>query len=322
MAMPEDVDSGKGSAKRNLVIVRAGDNSLHPAWLLPENERSWDLVVSYYGDDPDIHKADGIRRVDRKGTEYPAFHALLTDPGFDWAGYEYIWLPDDDLAADGRSINRFFELCRKHELALAQPSLDHASHISYPITLQDDRFVLRWTNIVEVMAPCFSRVALLACLDTFSNSQSSYGLDFLWSHRIGGERNIAIVDEVSIRHTRPVGGPLYALLESMGVDVEAEKRQCLAELGTDRFVVRLHGGLMRNGRTRSYGSRLPGLAQIAKLLLQKEFVAAYLVRDAMRGTGGRSISVKIADQAFAFLGIPERWFGKRAEKIRLAGSPG
>lgn len=310
-------DFGKQSgalSKPNLVVVRAGDQSLHPRWLVPETERNWDLVVSYYGDDPDRYRTEGVRRHDRKGTEYPAFHALFTDPQFVWSDYEYIWLPDDDLAADGHDINRFFELCKEHSLQLAQPSLDHRSHISFPLTLNDPRFTLRWTNFVEVMAPCFHRSALSKCLDTFASSQSSYGIDFLWSNRIGGIRSIAIVDEVSIRHTRPVGGPLYALLESMGVDIEAEKRQCLAELGTDRFVVRCYGGLLRDGRFRSYESRLPGLLQIASLLVRREFVAAYLVRERMRGSGGRPISVIFADQVFASLGYPNKWFGNREER--------
>ncbi|HXP89779.1 MAG TPA: DUF707 domain-containing protein [Fibrobacteria bacterium] len=297
--------------KRNLVLVRAGDTSLHPTWLVPETERNWDLVVSYYGDDPEIHKDGCLARFDRKGTEFPAFHEILAGGGLDWSGYEHIWLPDDDLAVDGRSIDRFFELCSVHRLALAQPSLDPASHISFPITLRNPRFILRWTNFVEIMAPCFQRNALLACLDTFVRTQSGWGLDFLWAARIGGDRRIAIVDEVSIRHTRPVGGPLYGLLDSMGVDVQVEHRECLLELAVDRAVPRIHAGLTKSGKIVTFESRAPGVGEVLRLLLRGEPVAAHIARERMRGTGRRDVRTFLVDQVFHTLGYPERWLRPR-----------
>jgi hypothetical protein len=48
--------------KQHLVVVRAGDNSLHPHWLAGDGDRTWDLVVSYFGDDPDIFKVDDVVR--------------------------------------------------------------------------------------------------------------------------------------------------------------------------------------------------------------------------------------------------------------------
>src|SRR5664279_707363 len=37
--------------KRYLVIVRAGDRSLHPGWTQSPATRNWDLLVSYFGAD-------------------------------------------------------------------------------------------------------------------------------------------------------------------------------------------------------------------------------------------------------------------------------
>ena len=53
--------------RRNLVVVRAGDSSLHPGWLAGPGERNFDLVVSYFGDDPAKFKAPDVARVDQKG---------------------------------------------------------------------------------------------------------------------------------------------------------------------------------------------------------------------------------------------------------------
>ena len=46
--------------RRNLVVLRAGDNSLHHGWL-DAPARDFDLFVSYYGSAPGRHRhtADG-----------------------------------------------------------------------------------------------------------------------------------------------------------------------------------------------------------------------------------------------------------------------
>lgn len=83
--------------RRNLVIVRAGDSSLHPTWLPPSGQRSWDLVVNYFGDDPHRHRAPDLQRIDGKGPKWRGLHRLFTAHPQLLERYEYIWLPDDDL---------------------------------------------------------------------------------------------------------------------------------------------------------------------------------------------------------------------------------
>lgn len=61
------VSRSDAGARRNLVVVRAGKNSLHPQWLDDGRQRNWDLVVSVY--DPDaqfVHDAD-IAVVEKRG---------------------------------------------------------------------------------------------------------------------------------------------------------------------------------------------------------------------------------------------------------------
>jgi len=289
--------------KKNLVIVRAGDSSLHPEWMLPEFERNWDIVVSYYGDDPFVYKYDGQVRFDCKGTEYPAFYRLLTEGALKWDAYEYIWLPDDDLRISGNEINKLFDICAKHSLELAQPSLDEQSYISHLITRQNRKFVLRWTNFVEVMAPCFRQDALKKCLPTFCTSQSSWGLDYQWAKLLDNHKNIAIVDEVSLCHTRPVGGPLYDVLNSMGVNVQEEQKHALEKIGMDKFVVEPYAGILKNGKFFTYESRRSNFLQMLRLLFMGEHIAAYSLREKMRGTGKRTVKIIIIDQIFHWLKI-------------------
>ncbi|WP_159080169.1 DUF707 domain-containing protein [Nocardia suismassiliense] len=212
-----------GGRRRNLVVLRAGDTSLHEQWLAGPEPRTWDLVVSYFGDDPHRYRDGDVRRLDRKGPKWPALHHVLTvDLADTIEDYDYIWLPDDDLATDTASINELFEYAARYRLALSQPALTEDSYYSHEITLVDRRFELRYTNFVEIMAPCFRRDFLLRCLPTFNATQTGWGLDFHWPRFVPDTSSIAIVDAVTVRHTRPVGGPNYAAARAAGVNTWAE----------------------------------------------------------------------------------------------------
>jgi hypothetical protein len=72
--------------RKNLVIVRAGDSSLHEEWLQGEGERNWDLIVNYFGDDPQRYRKDDVQRIDSKGPKWPALHDLVQKLGEDAFG--------------------------------------------------------------------------------------------------------------------------------------------------------------------------------------------------------------------------------------------
>ena len=223
-------------SNRFLVIARAGDQSLHPHWTSTLATRDWDLVVSYFDDDPHRFRGVGEKRVDDKGLKWQGLHALLTRDDF-WRRYDYIWLPDDDLAADQATISAFFDIVAELRLALAQPALSWASHFSHGVSVRRPSFRARWTNFVEIMAPCFERSFLERCLPTFGESMSGWGLDWLWPHFLGARtRQIAVIDAVVITHTRPVGGPtpLYRKLREAGIDHEREGMDLLRKYGIER----------------------------------------------------------------------------------------
>ena len=222
------------SSNRFLVVVRAGDQSLHPQWTSTLATRNWDLVVSYFGDDPFCFRGAGQTRIDDKGLKWQGLHALLTRDDF-WRRYDYIWFPDDDLATDQATISAFFGHVAELRLVLAQPALSWSSHYSHAVTIRHPSFRARWTDFVEIMAPCFERAFLETCLPTFGETMSGWGLDWVWPRRPGaGTRRIAIVDAVAVTHTRPVGGPSYAKLRESGITAEGEQRDLLRKYGIDR----------------------------------------------------------------------------------------
>jgi hypothetical protein len=212
--------------RRNLVIVRAGNSSLHPEWLKGEAPRNWDLVINYFGDDPDKYREPDVVRIDSKGPKWPALHDLIQAHSEFMTNYDYIWLPDDDLLASKADINRLFELMQSYRLEVAQPALTWNSYYSHITTLRNNLTRIRYTNYVEVMAPCFGAAILRKALPLFNSNLSGWGLDYVWSRLADDPLNgIAIIDEVTVRHTRPVGGPNYKMLRETGVSPWDEMRK-------------------------------------------------------------------------------------------------
>lgn len=214
--------------KRNLVIVRAGNASLHPHWLEGEGERNWDLVVSYFGDDPDLYRIPDVVRIDAKGPKWPPLFDLINAHPSYLTDYDYIWLPDDDLLATKQDINRMFDICRAYKLGVAQPSLTGDSYYSHLWTLHLGGANLRYMNFVEVMAPCLSAETLREAFPLFKETMSGFGLDFVIPKIAAGHgARAGIIDAVTVKHTRPIGGPNYKHLEKAGVTPAQEfRRQC------------------------------------------------------------------------------------------------
>jgi hypothetical protein len=220
--------------RRNLVIVRAGNNSLHPEWLKGTEPRTWDLVVNYFGDDPDKYREPDVVRIDSKGPKWPALHDLIQSHPEFVANYDYIWLPDDDLLAAKADINRFFALVKSYNLEVAQPALTWDSYYSHITTLRNNMTKIRFTNYVEVMAPCLCSAMLQKALPLFNSNLSGWGLDHVWCTLADDPLNrIAIIDEITVRHTRPVGGPNYKLLRQTGVSPWDELRALCKAHGLD-----------------------------------------------------------------------------------------
>lgn len=235
---------GATRRRRNLVVLRAGDDSLHEHWLTGPAPRNWDLVVSYFGDDPHRYRTGDTLRLDRKGPKWPALHHVLTvDLAESIDDYDYIWLPDDDLATDTTTINELFEYAARYRLSLSQPALTEDSYYTHEITLVDRRFELRYTNFVEIMAPCFRREFLLRCLPTFDGTRTGWGLDFHWPRFAADTSSIAIVDAVTVRHTRPVGGPNLTAARAAGVDPWTEYYDYLVRHEIDDLTTREYWGV-------------------------------------------------------------------------------
>ncbi len=192
--------------RTNLVVVRAGDASLHPQWLT-SRDRSWDLVVIYAGGYPERYRDQYDHLHRHNGSKWVAITDFLSTRRDFVQQYEYVWFPDEDLLTTGRNIDSFFDLCRTFRLSLAQPAFTPNSYYAWEITLQQPAPAARITNFVEISAPCFKVETLEVFAPVFGENTSGYGYEFVWSHLAdrNGYLRRGIVDRTPVYRTRPVG---------------------------------------------------------------------------------------------------------------------
>lgn len=192
-------------SRPNLIVVRAGDKSLHPQWL--HADRSWDLCVSYYGDYPERYKGQYDFLHCCKGSKWQGLSHFLLAHCDMIARYEYVWFPDDDLFATHETINNFFHLTKQLDLTISQPALTEYSFYGWEITLRKAQCAARLTDFVEIMAPCFKVQDFEHFKSTFAENSSGFGLEWLWK-KIAADHQImrfGIIDATPVFHTRKVG---------------------------------------------------------------------------------------------------------------------
>jgi hypothetical protein len=234
-----------------LVVVRAGDTSLHPLWLATGGQRNWDLVVSYSGDNAVRYPASGeaMVRIDSKGPKWPALHALLSETSDAWRHYEYVWLPDDDLIASCADINRMFELMAAVELHLAQPSLSWDSQAASLLMVHNPNFALRYTSSFEPTAPVFSRTLLRKAAPTFRESLHGSALGYVWPKFLENPaRQCAILDRMQVTSTGRHAAADSASLPRGSASPGQEMDQLLKKHGILAPLQVAYGGMDSNGK--------------------------------------------------------------------------
>ncbi len=237
---------------KSLVVVRAGSKSLHNRWQeIPYEDRNYDLLISYFSDEAyaEFVPEPGVDAVLVKGGKWDGLYKTLSDRDLDQ--YEYYWLPDDDLDISAQDVNALFEAMRFYGLRIAQPSLSPNSYFSHFVFSQCPGFVLRYTNYIEIMAPCMHRDILKKALPLFQNTMSGFGLDYIWCRWAeAGAFRTAILDEIAMHHTRPVGKNLKAAMAETGNLSSEEEEAVLKEMFdlSRRTVPVIFAGILQGGQ--------------------------------------------------------------------------
>lgn len=223
--------------RRNLIVVRAGDRSLHRRWLDDSRKRGFDLLVSYFGAIEGRHAKGADHYHAMTGPRWPAHDWLWRHRRDLFDAYDHVAFVCDDVDASTRDWNRAFDYCSYFGLDLAQPSI--LGYVSEPVTLPVEGTLLRYTDWVEEMCAIFSRRALALCGETFRESVSGWSLGRLWAARLPYPAyRMAVLDRVRVTHTNPGGvGTLRPVLNRLGVDPVRESDAML-----ERFGISLRAG--------------------------------------------------------------------------------
>lgn len=183
--------------KPNLIIGAVGNKSLHKHWL--KNGKTFDtFLVSYersYENESTYHKS-------ASGFKYNLIHGLICENP--WIlNYSYIWLPDDDLMVSGCQIDKLFTMMKEYDLWIAQPSI--MGWYGMETTLHQKGSIIRFTNWVEIMCPCFSGDALKICYKTFTENKTGWGIEGIWNILLDHpHEKMGIIDDIIVFHTRKV----------------------------------------------------------------------------------------------------------------------
>ena len=188
--------------KKYCVISAVGKSSLHREWIKENSD--FDLHLIVYDDSYNKFYNDTDFISYQRGYKFKLVYDYLIKNPVYLEKYEYFFVPDDDIRMDAANIYKLFCVMQEQELEIAQPALSD-SYYSYEHIMKQKGVLMRYTNFVEMMIPCFSRNALKKTLFTFDENISGWGIDFHWSKLIGFTgKEMAVIDDLHCVHTRPV----------------------------------------------------------------------------------------------------------------------
>ena len=214
--------------KENLLISPLGNDSLCHTWVSEKSNfdsiflcyenLSKENKIKYLNLTPHIYKG--------KGPKFQLIKAFIESNKELINKYKFIWLPDDDVSISVEDINTLYKTANDFNLEIAQPSMD--GYVSHNITRPVEGNILRYTNFVEVLAPLFSLKSLLKLYHSFNFNYSSFGYDFYWPFSLGYPKNkMAILDNITMTHTKPVGGNYDRYIKASGKTPGEEMNELL-----------------------------------------------------------------------------------------------
>jgi Protein of unknown function (DUF707) len=296
----------------NLVVLRAGPKSLHRKW--SNSNRTWKLAISSFHADNAAAFPEADYFHFYRGGKWDGIYAFFCANPSLIDEFDYFWLPDDDINATSTDVERFFHLVRKYELEIAQPSLTNESHFTHAITLKNSFSKIRYTNFVETMVPLLSKDVLKKTLPLFKISRSGFGFDYIWSRMTSDPFcKCAIIDEVSVHHTRPVGSLLARKLKKHGISGPEEMESLAHMVGEDLDSVRpITFVLVTRAGRQLRGRFLCGLAQFMSHMPWRSAGRHPICKSGLRIFGGSLCSHLAHRPNFAKIDSEQigRWLSK------------
>lgn len=207
---------------RILIFACVGDGETYLSWL--NTNTNADFFIVYYGSDlVNYERLKQLARfsyLDQSPSKFAKIYRYFSENEQLFTQYEYIWLPDDDVWIDSKELNSFFQYAISKDLLISQPSVIGFGARN-KINQHNHEIEIMYSDWVEGMAPFFNAKVLQTCLETFSKSQTGWGIDHVWAALIVCPRDrIAIVHKYYFVHTKR-SGSRYGRFSVLGEDDKA-----------------------------------------------------------------------------------------------------
>ena len=201
---------------RNLVIVPAGDHSLHPHFA---RHRDFDLWVLYWGDDAKVEAAyaeTADKLIKLKGYKWELLRKAtpqLLSAADRWQDGRILFVDDDILFENGsRDISDFFRIAEEIGSDTAQPAISNDNY-SWPLTRKIDGCFCHATNVVEAMMPAYSHEIFYKVVlpGLYALPHVRFGWCFEYFVQRFSEIILRravrtfVIDAIPVIHTRPPG---------------------------------------------------------------------------------------------------------------------
>jgi hypothetical protein len=190
-------------------------------WLEGGVPRSWDLIVSYYGDDErefaELRKISNYA-VRTKGGKFQNLKKFVAQqPGF-FEQYSYIWVCDDDLRMSVAQINEAFAITERFEFWIAQPAFHpEGTKSCHRVTnYAGSQWDYRIVNFIEVAVPIFRQDKLAEFLAIYDGSLTGWGIDF-WYMNIFGANKLGLRANLFASLIRPSELGQFAVIDKVQV---------------------------------------------------------------------------------------------------------
>lgn len=237
--------------RRNLLILRAGDRSLHPSFFIGEGPRNWDLHISYFGakDAPNLCGQSDVTWSRDGGFKFNGLAECVANHPFDFSRYDFIATPDDDVIMTKQDWNRFFDIAHAHNLQVASASINPFSFWEHTWTVTQPGMTLRFVKRIEPLIGAFRREVFQRLVPYLAMKDNIWAIDHIIPALTHGPKAIAVIDAVSIFHTRMQrSGATYA---GVGTDIESSlsiMTKMLADNGLPFVEQQALGGIDKRGR--------------------------------------------------------------------------
>ena len=286
----QDATASAGSRNRNLVIVRAGDSSLHASYCERGSVvRNWDLHISYFGSKGGPLPRGGPGTTwsqDDDRIKWAGVATAISRGLFSLDDYDYVALLDDDLIITAADLNRAFDLAREYNLAACQLSLHPDSFFGLSFTLKHPLLKLHYVSRVELMAPILRVDILKRTLPYLPFHTNLWAMDHIIASFAGEQpRSSAVLDAVCALHTRRFfTSAMYDFFQVAGAGPHEVEHRFLKEHGFPYVQPRNEGGVLAGGRFVSALWWTKGLIR-ARLLRKLRSFKPALVRIASASNG-------------------------------------